>query len=96
MKKDRLSRGKSRQGAAFPVAPPKTALSFSPRNLLFMRAFAENCPDLAKVKQAVSLIRLTQNLNTRHTRISGYPVFSPPSWIPACAGMTADACVRKS
>jgi hypothetical protein len=55
MKKDRLSRGKSRQGAAFPVAPPKTALSFSPRNLLFMRAFAENCPDLAKVKQAVSL-----------------------------------------
>ncbi len=27
---------------------------FSPRNLLFMRAFAENCPDLEKVKQLVS------------------------------------------
>jgi hypothetical protein len=96
MKQDRLSRGKSRQGAAFPVAPPKPVLGFSPRNLFFMRAFAENCPYLAKVKQAVSLIGLTQNPNARHTRISGYPVFLPRSWIPARAGMTADACLRMS
>lgn len=126
MKKDRLTRGKSREGASFPVAPTKmelpahyvdlfreikdkvqearlrtvmtanTALvllyweighairqrqkqegwgtrvidrlshdlhdafpdmkGFSPRNLLFIRAFAENCPDLEKVKQLVSLL----------------------------------------
>lgn len=124
MKKDRLARGKSRQGASFPVAPDKTELptqypdlfreikdkvhgarlrtvmatnaalvllyweighsilhrqkregwgakiidrlshdlrdafpdmkGFSPRNLLFMRAFAENWPDLEIVKQLVS------------------------------------------
>jgi hypothetical protein len=37
-----------------------------------------------------SLVGLTQNPAFRHTRIRGYPVFSPRAWIPAFAGMTAD------